>query len=396
MHMKKIKIAYLLPSLSISGGVGVVLQHANRLQNRGYELFISVLGGRSSADWFPGQSVPVVAPAELPDDLDILVATHWSTSYEVINLKAKHKCYFVQSDETRFHEAGTDLFYMTHLSYLMNFHYLTEAKWIQKWLLENFDKNAELVPNGLDGDIFHPTNPIAERSKPRVLLEGPINAPLKGMKEAFEVVKDLDVEVWCISADGRPQPDWKCDRFFEKVPMTKMKEIYSSCDILLKLSRMEGFFGPPLEMMACGGVCVVGKVTGYDEYIIDEENALVVNSTDIEGARQALLRLISNEDLRESLRTNGLKTAASWDWESSVDILEKYYGEIADGKHGVFTPEREVTNDAILKLKSLSINAAIFPHEIILRKISSNKFFMKAAEKIFRNYTRWKSLVCAR
>jgi hypothetical protein len=147
------------------------------------------------------------------------------------------------------------------------------------------------------------------------------------MKEAFEAVAPLDVEVWCVSSLGKPEPDWKCNRFFEQIPMTDMKRVYSSCDILLKLSRVEGFFGPPMEMMACGGAVVVGRVTGYDEYIIDGYNAIVVDPLDIPAAREAVQLLINNKNTYDSLVENGKKTAREWSWEKSIDVLETHYTE---------------------------------------------------------------------
>lgn len=347
--MKSLKIAYFLPTVEVSGGVAVVFQHTNRLVKRGHEVVVIAPDHRTSTGWFPRQAVSVVPPDRLPDDLDILVATAWSTAFEVARLPAKHKCYFVQSDETRFHEYESPYFHVTQLSYLMNFHYLTEAKWIRNWLRENFEKQARLVPNGLDPELFHETKPLRKKSnKFRILLEGAIALPYKGMKEAFQVVNDMDVEVWCVSTLGRPHPSWKCDRFFEQVPMTRMKEIYSSCDILLKMSRVEGFFGPPLEMMACGGACVVGRVTGCDEYIVDGENALVVDPSDVPAARQALERLISDAELREKLKENGRKTSREWNWERSIDSLEEYFKEITENRHGKTNAVREQTNRSIV------------------------------------------------
>jgi glycosyltransferase involved in cell wall biosynthesis len=156
-------------------------------------------------------------------------------------------------------------------------------------------------------------------------LEGPIDIPFKGMEDAFLAVQDLDCEIWCISSAGKPRSGWRCDRFFEKVPMIDMKRIYSSCDIFLKMSRIEGFFGPPLEMMACGGACVVGEVTGYDEYIVHGYNALVVREGDVEGAKNAVRELIQDIALREKLIENGKKTASLWRWEPSIDELERIY-----------------------------------------------------------------------
>jgi glycosyltransferase involved in cell wall biosynthesis len=245
----------------------------------------------------------------------------------------------------------------------------------------------------LDREIFYPSNPLVPKGKkPRILLEGAIEFPFKGMEEAFEAVKGLDAEVWCVSSDGKPKPDWKCDRFFEKVPMLKMKEIYSSCDILLKLSRVEGFFGPPLEMMACGGARVVGKVTGHDEYIVDGENALVVSPTDIDSARQAVQRLISDQNLLSKLRTNGLKTASGWDWEASVDILEKYFYGIVDGKYGYQSDAREMTNLAVLNFQKKLFDVPITPYEIVLRKIGNSKLFQLLATPLFHFLIKFKNL----
>jgi glycosyltransferase involved in cell wall biosynthesis len=319
------KLAYVIPSCGVSGGIAVVCQHANRLLKRGHEVYLLDQSGVCRIDWFPGQRVPILRIDHGVSGLDAIIATGWSTSFVVAELPARHKFYFVQSDETRFHPSDSEWCHITRLSYLLNFQYLTEAKWIQKWLCDEFGHAAGLVPNGVDPNLFHPSEPIAKReNRPRVLLEGAIGLPFKGMEQAFAAVSGLDVDVWCISSFGKPPRSWKVDRFFESVPISEMKRLYSSCDVLLKLSRVEGFPGPPLEMMACGGACVVGWARGYDEYIVPDYNALVVDPLDIAGARAAVKRLIEDKELRARLIRNGQETAAAWRWEPSIDKLESY------------------------------------------------------------------------
>ena len=326
----KPKIAYVIPGCGISGGIAVICQHLNRLQKRGYDVLMITEDNNNQIAWFPNQKVNIIPVSETPDNIDILVATGWSTAYTVQQLPAKRKCYFVQSDESRFYPEGTQEYFRAMDTYLMDFEFITEAKWIKKWLKEKFNKDATYVPNGLDEKIIYETEPMVKKGeKLRILLEGPIDIPYKGMEDAFNAVNGLDCEVWCISSAGKPKPEWKCDKFFEKVPMEQMKYIYSSCDIFLKMSRVEGFFGPPLEMMACSGACVVGKVTGYDEYIEDGYNALVVEQGDVEGAHRALERLLSDSKLRENIISNGHRTAEEWKWEPSIDTLEKlFFGSV--------------------------------------------------------------------
>ena len=243
-------ICYIIPTTNITGGVAVVCEHLNRLQKLGFKCLIASYDNKTDLSWFPDQSVKVVplkGNKDLIEKYNTVVATGWITAYELILLNVKRKIYLVQSDETRFYPKGSYLKKRVKRTYSFPFEFITIAKWLQIWLKENFDKDSHYVPNGINTDIFYPDKPLEPKpkNKKRILLEGAINLPFKGMKEAFEVVQDLDCEVWCVSYDGKPEPQWHCDRFFEKVPMNMMRRIYSSCDILLKLSKVEGFFGPP-------------------------------------------------------------------------------------------------------------------------------------------------------
>jgi len=204
------KIVYLIPGCAVSGGITVICQHVNRLKNRGHDVYLVTETLESSIDWFPNQQVPVLKLDAYPDSVDILVATAWLTSFRIAKLPARRKFYFVQSDETRFHADDSVWQHLTTISYSFHYRYITEARWIQRWLAENFNQVASLVPNGLDADIFHECPPLAPRNgRPRILLEGAIALPYKGMKEAFEAVASLDAEIWCVSSLGRPEPSWR-------------------------------------------------------------------------------------------------------------------------------------------------------------------------------------------
>ena len=397
------KIAYLIPDVGVSGGVAVVCQHVNRLKKRGHQVFLVSQTQDTEIDWFPNLNVPVLTLQEYPEGLDILVATGWSTSFDIVNLPAKQKFYFIQSDETRFHDQDSIWQNLTALSYLLNVNYLTEARWIQKWLKEDLKHDAALIPNGLDQEIFFRDEPLEPKGgKPRILLEGAIGLPYKGMADAFSAIADLDVEVWCVSSLGKPKPGWHCDRFFNQIPMTQMRRVYSSCDILLKMSRVEGFFGPPLEMMACGGTSVVAKVTGYDEYIKDVYNALVVESGDVAGARAAIQRILSEPDLRDNLIRNGQETVKQWQWEDSIDRLEAHFQEVLDGKIGVtYSRVRKLADKAISTSYQMARNQAdVFgdwepsaftePIDRLLYRVRKVGWIRKFAAFIYKVYKKMK------
>ena len=327
VYGKKAKIAYVIPDVKISGGVAIVLQHANRLKKRGYDVQLLTFSKETDILWFtnevPVRSVLSIRKSEL-SKIDVMIATHWSTAFWVDLSNAPRRMYFVQSDERRFNPENKAAINSITTTYQMDIEFITEAKWIQAWLKDEFNKDVYYVPNGLDETIFFSDEtPQKDTKKSRVLLEGPIDFWFKGMENAYQAVKDLDCDIWIISSHGKPKSDWRYDKFFENVPMSSMREIYSSCDIFLKMSYMEGFFGPPMEAMACGCAVVVGKVTGYDEYIVDTYNALVVEQGDVAGARAAVQRLINDASMRKSLIDNGHETVKEWGWDHSVDLLEE-------------------------------------------------------------------------
>lgn len=355
--MRNIRIAYLLPCATISGGAAIVLQHLNRLQERGYKnLTLIIHEGKTNIDWF-NNKIPVIKYNKkrwLEDSsrYDLLIATHWSTAQMVYESRAKRKIYFVQSDERRFVLSKNNLEKVDQ-TYRLPLEFMTEAKWIQRWLREEYAQNAYYVPNGLDLNTFHRTEPLEKKGKKqRVLLEGPLSSHFKGMKEAYNAVKDLNCEIWLISSSGLLDPSWKIDRFFNAVPQNKMKEIYSSCDVFLKMSRVEGFFGPPMEAMACGCPVVATRCTGYDEYIEDGTNALTVEIGDSEGAAAAIEKILKDKKLSEKLVLNGEKTAAEWGWEKSIDLLER----VISGEQPVifYTKDRPIRYDYQKEMKELA------------------------------------------
>ncbi len=324
-----LKIVYAVPSIGISGGIAVILRHINILQSLGCDVSVLSFNKPPSNNykWF-NNKVPVFQLKEknshLLNEIDILVATHWTTAFFMDLAEARRKIYFVQSDERRFDPQDKETIELIQSSYTVKSEYMTEAIWIQRWLKEEFGHDTYYVPNGIDLNIFHKTKPLEPKgNKPRILIEGAIDVWFKGMEDAYRAVKDLDCELWIISCQGKPKKHWKYDKFFEKVDFHKMKKIYSSCDIFLKMSRVEGFFGPPMEAMACECPVVVGKVTGYDEYIKDGDNALVVEQGDFQAAKKAIEKLIADKELRQKLIANGKETVQKWSWEKTGEFLEK-------------------------------------------------------------------------
>jgi glycosyltransferase involved in cell wall biosynthesis len=322
------KVVFLVAGVGVSGGIMVVLKYANYLMSIGHDVLLVNVGSPGSLDWAGTNRVPVVHIDDkrryLLDKIDLLFATFWMTCDWMQRISAARKLYFVQSDERLFYD-DPELKEKVAKTYSLPFELVAIAGWIQDFLKRDFSRDAVLIPNGLDTSFFKPVAPLAPKNpqRPRVLIEGPISVEFKGVADAYAAVAPLDCEIWIVSVEGKPEPDWRVDRFFGRVQFDDMPRLYSSCDVLLKMSRVESFSYPPLEAMACECAVVVGKVAGAMEYIVDGENALVVEQRDIEGAREAVRRLLEDQELRARLLRGGRETASHWDWERSFEAMRR-------------------------------------------------------------------------
>lgn len=326
------KIGFVIWEDVIAGGHLVIYKHAHFLKNQGHHVDAIYVNTKTEygGKYYPDFNLNIKTFEKAvtnKDKYDIVISGFWPTFYYMQLLTSRHYFYFVQSDERRFFDSplNTDIPFVGKTYSYPSIGIITEAKWIKDFLINEFNATVEYAPNGIDNALFNAeVAPLMPRGdKLRILIEGPGGVKFKRVDFAFKVANHFnDIEIWYVSSDGHTEDHWKYDKLFKCVNYKDMPSIYASCDIFLKFSTIEGFFGPPLEMMACGGACVVGNVTGYDEYIINGYNALVVDLDNEGEATSALSKLISEKELRAAISKNGMKTAKSMDWSEKCPQFE--------------------------------------------------------------------------
>lgn len=332
-----LKICFLVGSADISGGTYVIFQHAIEAVNRGHEVTIATYFPLEGAhpDWHPALSqLRIVSIADAGDEeFDFAVATWWRTVYELPAIRAASYAYFVQSAEPRFHAHEQDQTnsQLAAFTYSIGLPTITISRWLEAYLHFGYGVPAFCVRNGIDKSRFASVGPRLSAPPPdgklRILVEGTVNVPMKDTERAVECAAKSNIgEVWLLTAseiDHLPG----ADRVISRVPIEQIPSIYRSCDVLLKLSRVEGMYGPPLEMFHCGGTVVTNDVTGSDEYVRDGVNGLVVETGDYGAAIGALQRLGDDPALLRRLRGGAERTAFGWpSWGESaaefVDLVE--------------------------------------------------------------------------
>lgn len=341
------KIGILLGSPKINGGTYVIYEHASRLKRKGHQVVLITKQEVAAEEYAWHSSASELEWLTLEnaksESFDIVLATWWQSPFLLHQLEAVRYAYFVQSIETRFFEPPRPADFSTadnllwqelcEKTYSYKLPMITEARWIREYLYKNWNSWPYLVRNGIRKDIYAAEGKtVAPRRQGhfRVLVEGPTHVSYKNVPAALRLARQGGAnEVWLLtSSDIEEHPD--ADRVFSQVPIHETPTIYRSCDLLLKLSYVEGMFGPPLEMFHCGGTALVYDVTGHDEYIVHDQNAYVVSKDDEAQVVRLLRHLKSNPMELERLKKGAIATAAAWpDWGVCSDQFEQALLKIA-------------------------------------------------------------------
>jgi O-antigen biosynthesis protein len=285
---------------------------------------------QAEPDWsFRGLDRLHVVPIEQAREAsyDVAVATWWETTTHLFDLDARRHAYFVQSLEERFYGRWDTARVGAALTHALPVSFITEARWIAE-TLEELQPGGRVfyVRNGVDKRVFAPAESLRPRREGplRILIEGYRGISFKGVDEAVATVGSMREprHLTAVIPDRAVEGDVEADTLVGAVPQDQLARLFASTDVVLKLSRIEGMFGPPLEGFHCGATCVVAPVTGHEEYVSHGWNGLVTEWDDPRGTARLLDLLARDRRYLHFLRTNALETARSWpSWEQSSAFM---------------------------------------------------------------------------
>ncbi len=342
------KIAFLVNDLHLSGGINVAVKHASGLSTaHGHDVYVVVSSKSGWHEWrYP--ELKNVTILNIQDacgvDFDIVVPTWWETIFNVGLLRAKSVVWFMQSLEDRFYSVHNPMQWLAQAAYAIDVPVITEASWIRDFLIEqNPFRSVGLALNGIDKDVFTPGSSQQPSGGPlRIMIEGSAGAVNKGVRQCFEVLQHMTelCETTWVSPSGATADAFGVSSLAGPLSFEEMAEVYRNSDVLLKLSRVEGMFGPPLEAFHCGATAVVTPVTGAEEYVRDGYNSVVVGWDDVRGTAKVLDRLALNRDELERLRAGALETASRWiGWPESTEMFHSELIRLSNGASSVSTEQ---------------------------------------------------------
>jgi len=374
---KKMKINFTLWSTGLAGGVRAIFEIANGLAERGYSVSITALGGDHS--WFPLKvEINYVEPPKIfkilnpiirfkykrairyldirallrklklgfePDfikvlseaipDCDINVATWFPTSFAVYRSGKGIPFYFFQDYEEQL-DGNRYLINMLKESLYLPLNIITGSQWLKDWVKQNYGKDAIVSGYGINHNVFYPRPKILDNIggvKVMGIFRGVKYKGDEDLINALNIVSEKIPNITLIMVGNKSnllkiagKKDIKFNYiFFENPTDDKLAELYSSVDLFVFASHIEGFGLPPLEAMACGCPVVTTDCLGVRDFVIDSENALLVPPKNPEALADGIIRVLTNEKLKEKLRKKGLETAKNFSWTKVCDIFEKAF-----------------------------------------------------------------------
>ncbi|MGC1195281.1 MAG: glycosyltransferase family 4 protein [Geitlerinemataceae cyanobacterium] len=350
------RITFVLPTVSLRGGIRSTATLANRLQKRGHSVFavsvprrppslrdrVRTLLGRnkfvppSSNSHFDYIDVPLhtlarrrpVEDRDVPD-ADIVVATWWETAEWVARLSAAKgiKTYFIRHHEI--HDSQPIDRVMA--TYSLPMHKITTAQWMVDLMSNRYGDNCvSVVPNSVDTQLFY--------APPR----GKQPVPTVGMMYAKESWKGCDISLKAFSLAAQNIPGLRLIVFGMKDPVPELplppgteyicqppqetiRDIYSQCDAWLFGSRIEGFGLPILEAMACR-TPVIGTPAGAAPDFLADGAGILVRPEDPEDMARAIEQICHFSNLEwQAMSDRAYETIISYTWDDAAKLCEEAF-----------------------------------------------------------------------
>ena len=212
--------------------------------------------------------------------------------------------------------------------------------------------SIEVIPPGVNTDLFHPADTRMARQKlnlenrQTILYVGRIE-PLKGLDILLKAVALLNDDTGpnLLIVGGSLEKDAELERlntlannldisdivtFTGSVDQEYLPDYYNAADVFVLPSWYESFGLAALEAMACGTPVVVSRVGGLTTFVEHGKTGHLVPWRCPEAFARSLETLLANPSLRNAMGMAARRKALSLSWAAMANELLACYNHFTD------------------------------------------------------------------
>lgn len=338
--IESIRVAYLLESTALSGGVQVVLTQAEALARRGHR--VDVVSPETFPSWYPLARARFerssFRESRALSEADVRVATFWTTVAPALSGARGPVFHLCQGYE------GGFSFYAGRRREIENAYRAPARKLaisdaLAARLTELGFGPVESIGQAFDRRAFFPGEEVGAPSRevPVLLLVGPHAADVKGIDVALAGLalwreRGGKFRVRRVSTEPLTDAERKgglVDEYHRAVPPERMPFAYRASDVFLGPARSgEGFGLPVLEALSCGIPALLSDTPGHRE--IAGEVAWYFREGDAAALADAVPLLLTKE-ARHRARALGPRCAERFDPAPVAARLERVFAAALSG-----------------------------------------------------------------
>ena len=187
-------------------------------------------------------------------------------------------------------------------------------------------KNSEVIPVPLTDNLLFRVN---NNKIKNILIIG--TSKHKNVKNMIIGIKDLDVNLTIIGElDHKIKLFCKSNKIYYKnlidIGKNKMKKILAQNDILLMVSKYEGFGMPIIEAQASGLVVITSDVEPMKSVV--GKDGLIVNYNNPIEITKKIQKLLKDKDYFLKILKKGKDNSKKYDYKIINDYYHKLYNRI--------------------------------------------------------------------
>jgi phosphatidylinositol alpha-mannosyltransferase len=206
-----------------------------------------------------------------------------------------------------------------------------------------FSADWQIIPNGIDTELFHPEAPLPpgmERDVPTILFLGRFD-PRNGLStliESFRRVKGRQRDARLVVVGDGPlrnhyykQARGLRDIVFVGSVLEGRPSYYANSTVYACPTTKASFGITLLEAMACETPIVCSDILGFRDVVADGREALMVPCGDRDAIADALVRVLDDPSLARRLGETGRVNALDYSWSSVTSQVLGVYQDVLGG-----------------------------------------------------------------